>query len=573
MSSGILVKAGPEALRETGRGQPDRPKSTKDNPVEEWLRRRLNLVAAAILAAGFLARLQVAARSFLNPDEALHYIIANQPSAFLAYKASLSNAHPPLIYLLLYFWKILGSSEWVLRFPSVLAGTAVAWAAYKWIEAIFGKAAGVIGLILVAFSPAVIALSAEVRSYAILLFCETSALYFLEVALREKSARKMWYFLIFLYLAIVSHYSALFFVLAAGMYALARIMESELPRKVVVAWASGQAGALAIYAFLYVTHVSKLKNSLTTWAMPYENAYFHADQVDLLTFTRVRTLGIFSFIFENQYLACALLLVWAAAVAFLLVRELVSKREGLSPGHSGLLLLLPFLGVLGAAIAGIYPYFGGRHTMFLAPFVFAALSYALAFLSRQKLWAAMVIAALLSAASNTSGKTFEPFITKENQSRVLMQAAMNHMRETVAPREVILTDYESSLLLAYYFCGPKENFPPYIIDPTASSIKCNGQTIASFRTWNMQPDSFMSNFSSVVKSLGIKPGEKVWVFQAGWGVTLGRNLPLSSAKFRCLVPEDFGANISLIPFQVDPDLAPAPIGTSCPGSTLNSFAK
>jgi hypothetical protein len=568
MSSGVFVKAGPEALREAGRGKPDHPVSTKDNPVEKWLTERLNLVASAVLAAGFLARLQVAARSFLNPDEALHYIIVNQPSAFLAYKASLTNAHPPLIYLLLYFWKILGTSELMLRFPSVLAGTAVAWVAYKWIGAIFGKVAGVIGLILVAFSPAVIALSAEVRSYALLLFCETAALYFVEVAFREKSARNMWYFSIFLYLAILSHYSALFFALAVGIYALVRIMESKLPRKVIVSWASGQAGALAIYAFLYVTHVSKLKNSLTTWAMPFEHAYFHADQGDLLTFTRERTLEIFSFIFENRYLASALLLLWAATVAFLLVRELVSKREDVCPGHSGLLLLLPFLAVLGAAIAGIYPYFGGRHTMFLAPFVIAALSFALAFISRQKLWAAMAIAALLSAASNTSGKTFEPFITKENQSRELMQSAMNHMRETVAPREVILTDYESSLLLAYYFCGPKEIFPPYISDSYSSSIKCNGQSIASFLTWSMQPDFFTANFSKVVKSQGIKPGEKVWVFQSGWGVTLGRNLPLSSAKFRCLAPENFGANISLIPFEVGPDLAPVPIGTGCPGSAL-----
>jgi len=183
-----------------------------------------------------------------------------------------------------------------------------------------------------------------------------------------------------------------------------RILESELPRKVVVAWASGQAGALAICVFLYVTHVSKLKDSLTIWAMPFDQAYFHSDRVDLLTFTRERTLDIFTFMFENQYVAPALLLIWVVAVAFLLVRELISSRENLGAKHSGILLLLPFLGVLGAAIARFYPYFGGRHTMFLAPFVIAPLSFLLASISQQKFWAAMVIAALLATASNTSGK-------------------------------------------------------------------------------------------------------------------------------------------------------------------------
>jgi 4-amino-4-deoxy-L-arabinose transferase-like glycosyltransferase len=526
-----------------------------------------------VILAGFLARLHLAARSFLNPDEVLHYIIVNQSSAFLAYKASLSNAHPPLIYLVLYFWKSLGSSEWMLRFPSVLAGTAVAWAAYKWVGAVFGKAAGLIALILVALSPAVIALSAEVRSYALLLFFETMALYFVEVAFREKSARKMWTFSVFLYLAILSHYSALFFVVAVGIYSLIRIAESELPRETVVAWACGQTAAIGIYVFLYATHVSKLKNSVTAWAMPFEQAYFHADRGDLLTFTRERTLDIFTFIFENQYLAPIMLLLWCAAVAFLLVRELKSTRADLHPRHSGLLLLLPFLGVLGAAIAGIYPYFGGRHTVFLAPFVIAGLSFLFASVCKQKLWAALGIALLLAGVSNISGKTFEPFIAKENQSKALMEAAMSQMRKTIAPQEVIFTDYESALMLAHYFCGPNEIFPPYIFDLPAKSVKCNGQTIASFETWSMQPQFFLSNFGKVVKSQGIHAGVKVWVFQSGWGVTLGSRLPLSSAKFQCLTPENFGANISLIPFVVGPDFSALPTAPNCPGQALNPLAK
>ncbi len=573
MSSGVVVNTEPESLWEAQPGLPEASIPGGDGPVEKWLHERLNLIVLAVIAAGFLIRVNVAARSFLNPDEALHYIILNQSSAFLAYKVSLTNAHPPLIYLLLYFWRFLGSSEMMLRFPSVLAGTALCWFAYKWIGAVFGQAAGIIGLVLVAFSPAVIALSAEVRSYALLLFCETAALYFVEVAFQEKSVRKMWYFTIYLYLAILSHYSAIFFVLAAGIYTLVRILESELPRKVTVAWASGQAVALAICVFLYVTHVSKLKHSMTIWAMPFEQAYFHSDRVDFLTFARERTLDIFTFMFENQYVASALLLLWVAAIAFLLVRELISSREDLRARHSGLLLLLPFVAVLGAAIAGIYPYFGGRHTVFLAPFAIAALSFLLAFLSRQRFWAAMLIAALLAAASNTSGKTFEPFIAKENQSRGLMEAAMNRMRENVAPGEVILTDYQSALVLVYYFCGPKAIFPVGTFYLPGSPVKCNGHTIVSFQTWSMQPGFFLSNFAKMAKSQGIKPGEKVWFFQSGWGINLGNNLPLSSPKFRCLAPGNFGANISLTPFEVGPDLSPAPVVASCPGSASNSLTK
>ena len=128
-----------------------------------------------------------ATRSYLNPDEALHYLLLNQSSAFLAYKASLTNAHPPLIYMVLYYWHFLGRSELMLRLPSVIAGTAFCWMMFKWMGLAFGRAASWIGLILVTFSPAMVALSAEVRAYALLLFCMGGALYFLERAFAEKS--------------------------------------------------------------------------------------------------------------------------------------------------------------------------------------------------------------------------------------------------------------------------------------------------------------------------------------------------------------------------------------------------
>ena len=95
----------------------------------------------------------------------------------------------------------------------------------------FGRAAGCVGLILASFSPALVALSAEVRAYALLLFCIGGALYFLERAFVQDSVRQMWDFTAFLYLAILSHYSAVFFAAAAGVYALARIADSHLPAK------------------------------------------------------------------------------------------------------------------------------------------------------------------------------------------------------------------------------------------------------------------------------------------------------------------------------------------------------
>jgi uncharacterized membrane protein len=563
VSSGTLVQAEDESRQEPELGSPDQDAASAEGAFERWLNARLNLVALGIIAGGFLVRVYVADRGFLNPDEVLHYIILNQRSAFFAYKVSLTNAHPPLIYLLVYYWRFLGRSELMLRFPSVLAGTALCWVAYKWIATVFGKAAGVIGLILIAFLPAMIALSAELRSYAVLLFCETTALYLLETAIQEKSARKMRLFSIFLCLAILSHYSALFFVLTVGIYALARILESRIPRNVIVAWAGGQAGALAICGFLYATHVSKLKHYIAIWAISFDQGYTHTNREHLSTFARNRTMDIFSFMFENQYIARALLLLWIVAIAVLLLREFAPHRENVRFRHVGILLLLPFIAVFGAAVAGYYPYVGSRHTVFLAPFLIAALSFLLAVIGGRKIWAAIVIAALLAGASNTSGKQFEPYIANENQSRTLMLAAVNHLRQTTSPSDLIVADYQSALLLVYYLCGPKVILPVGTFNLPASRVRCNGYSIASFQTWSMDAAFFLSHFEQMAQAQRLKPGDKVQVFEAGWGTTLATQLPLTSPEFRCVDPKAFGANISVIPMAVGSDLSPIAVVTNC----------
>src|ERR1700719_4417526 len=107
------------------------PTSTSREIPEPRTPIQITLAAIAVTLLGFLARLWTASGTFLNPDEALHFRLANQPSLALSYKASLTAAHPPLYILLLHFWRVLGVSELWLRLPSVLAGTVFCWIFYK----------------------------------------------------------------------------------------------------------------------------------------------------------------------------------------------------------------------------------------------------------------------------------------------------------------------------------------------------------------------------------------------------------------------------------------------------------
>ena len=93
-----------------------------------WLQNRSpTLIPVLLILAGFLLRLSLAWFTFLNPDEILHYLLANQPSLQQAYHASLTTAHPPLLILFLYYWRMIGHSELILRLPAVLAGTVFCW--------------------------------------------------------------------------------------------------------------------------------------------------------------------------------------------------------------------------------------------------------------------------------------------------------------------------------------------------------------------------------------------------------------------------------------------------------------
>jgi len=237
-------------------------KPMRQDTLASWLDNRVHAGALAVLLTGLLARLWAASGTFLNADEALHFRLANQASLAAVYRASLTESHPPLLYWLLYFERSLANSELWLRMPSVVAGTLFCWIFFRWLTQVMGRVSGFVGLMLVALLPPIVRLSAEVRQYALLLAFLAGALYFLERALGEGSSWSMAASALSVYLAMLSHYSALFFVAGLGVYTLLKMFlrgsAQPVAGRVVAVWVAGQLGALALLMFLYKTHLSHL---------------------------------------------------------------------------------------------------------------------------------------------------------------------------------------------------------------------------------------------------------------------------------------------------------------------------
>lgn len=531
----------------------------RNNSLERWLQNHQNLVAAILVAVAFVIRLVVASKSFLNPDEALHYLLLDQPSVFLAYKANLTNAHPPLLSFLLYFWHFLGHSEVMLRLPSVLAGAAFCWFLFKWMEISFSPAAALFALLFAVFSPSLIGISAELREYSLLLLFLAAALYFFDLAVQEKSSRWMACFCLTLYLAILTHYSAAFFVVSIGLYALVRFASTNLPRQTLALWIVGQFGAAAIYAILYVTHLSKLTSSIPGWSGPYNRFYFHGGFADILTFLRENTLSLFQYLFAQSYVGWIMCVLWVVSIAILLVRGLLPGRGYSRSSQLAILLLLPFMALWCAAIAGKYPYVASRHTIFLAPFAIAAVSALLATIVAQKLWRSLLLAVALIAVSLRLGGPSEASTNMEDKSPASMHSAIDYVHASIPVDDLILSDFQSSLTLAYYLCSHNEvrQFDNSPVD--FAPLVCGGRSFVAlnYRTWDLSDRNLPSVFTALVRKYTLKPGARVWVLQTGWSADLDTQLQARFPQFRCLAPKRFGKGIVIIPFVVSTGPLPA----------------
>jgi len=515
---------------------------------ERWIEAHSKLSAILVLAVGFVIRLWAAWGTFLNPDEALHYLLADQSSWLLAYKASLTNAHPPLLTLVLYFWRGVGTTEFVLRLPSVIAGTAFCWIAFKWLTSMLGPATGFIGLVLVTFLPPMIALSAELRQYALLLFFLAGSAYLLERALAENSPATMLLSAMSLDFALLSHYSAILFATVIGVYSLLRLIARRPSGGISAAWVMGQASALGLIAALYVSHISKLKGEYAAGTIHgwLAKSFFRPGRDNPLLFAIARSGGVFQYVFGQLAVGDIAFLSFTAGVV-LLWREKASPRDSsVTTRQLAILLVLPFALGAGFAIARIYPYGGTRHSAYLIMFAAAGVSFLMAKVVKQRIGSGIVLAILIVAVCSAFAQPHRPYMLRADQSRKQMIRALEFIRAQIPQSDLIFVDYQTRLLLGYYLC-PQQ--PVSFSAPVGSfeDFQCGGHRVvaAGPDLYIFSTESFLRRWNDLLGSFRMKPGQGVWVIQAGWEVDLSQELENRFPEFHELNPQSFGKNISI----------------------------
>ncbi len=525
----------------------------RNNQFESWLETHSDFAAIVIVGIGFVARLKAASGTFLNPDEALHFYIANRASWALAYQASLTMAHPPLLIFVLYWWRHLGTSELMLRLPSVIPGTAFCWIFFQWLRGIFGRTVGLMGLIFVALLPSMVALSAQVRQYGLMLLFLISAAYLLERAFVENSPGRILASSACLYLAMLTHYSAFLFAATLGIYAALRVVHLRASAKVVISWVWGQLGALSLGIFLYRTHISRVKG-MTIATQAFElwlhKSYFHPGHGSAWIFAVVRSFSFFQFLMGQLVIGDIACLLFIAGI-ILLRGNFLPQRPCPNTLQIRSLLVLPFVLNCSAALVGAYPYGGTRHSVFLVIFAATGISLGLTRLTGARALPGIALAALAVLLCYTFRTVYANDLPQADQSRTQMEKALRFVRERIPASEPILVDYETGLELGHYLCEQQ----PIAHEKSTLNFEvfhCGMHRIISTvpEIWSFGSPT-LETWNEFVRRAGFTHGETLWVAQVGWTVTLADELQKNYPGFHYPERQDFGRNIVFFKLIVD----------------------
>jgi len=131
-----------------------------------------------------------------------------------------------------------------------------------------------------------------------------------------------------------------------------------------------------------------------------------------------------------------------------------------------------------------------------------------------------------------------------------MEQAAAYLRGSAAPGSMVLTDYESGLLLSYYVCGADITRSGELAEYFYIS-RCGGYQSASLlpRLWVFRADPFPVQLQALMRD---RPavGREMWLFQAGFIVDREPEFQELLGKYGCQAPRRFGENILVCRIEV-----------------------
>jgi len=185
----------------------------------------INFILFAIVAIGFILRLYNLGNRSLWLDEIYTVTLSKADLAYLLYQW---NTQPSLYFVIVHFFMYLGTSEFVIRFPSVIFGVLAILLTYKVGKMLFGVKEGVISALLLSISVFAIKYSQEARMYSLFMFMALASLFFFYRAI-QRNEKTMWIgFIVLTALSVYTHAYTLFAISAEILFLLFLFIERRI---------------------------------------------------------------------------------------------------------------------------------------------------------------------------------------------------------------------------------------------------------------------------------------------------------------------------------------------------------
>src|SRR5207237_10811875 len=139
-----------------------------------------------------------------------------------------------------------------------------------------------------------------------------------------------------------------------------------------------------------------------------------------------------------------------------IVLLLTSKPDPTKPRITsrwlGFLLVIPFIINCAAALAGIYPYGGTRHSVLLAMFAIPAIGVSIAKITGERVAYASAVALIVVIVSNLFGAPHRPYIPRADQNIAYMNQAIAFIDAQIPANDTLFADNQAALMLGHYVC-------------------------------------------------------------------------------------------------------------------------
>ena len=476
--------------------------------LEEWVINNSNWLALGVVIAAFAIRLVYAGSCYFNPDEAEHFGAARPATWTGAWSTALTLAHPPLFILVLHGFLAFGRTELILRLPSLAGGTAALGLAFAWLRRSLGEIAALAGLGFMAIAPVAITASTEVRQYGLLLCFVCGALYATERAFSEPSTTWAIVQALFLIGALLTNYTTIIVLGSLGLYVVVRLLQGDMPRRIVLTMIVNQCVLAALLAGLYFGQIRRASVFNPSGSLSYLAQYFYAPgRETFLGFVWRSLFETFHYATGLRPLAVLFMLIFVAGLAALLT------GQTRTPKLMALLVIAPFIVGFVVALFRIFPFGGSRHQTYLLPFLAAGISAAFAWVPRRRAVPILLLGALVA-----------PFwiihSSPENDLRIMplrdMTAAISYIGRVAPPGAPLFADDMTRDVLRYYLSRNDRALDIAFEEGPEEWLGGHRIVIPSTAPQAFRPADAIEEVTDAARMIGVPPRDPLRVVSVAW---------------------------------------------------------